>query len=154
MKNVRWFLLGWLILALLPPLLFLNQAIRYYLVPATVPASIGLACLVYGIFQKQAPRFAREVLIVFTAVCCLNGFFFVKSRIDLQENEPRSRDGLNHLMAKALIARKVHDELLRQYPTIKHHSIVGLPFAGTFHSTSGLQCWYADSSIYCQPLSW
>ena len=152
--KTYWFLLGWLLLALLPPLLFVNQAVRYYLVPATVPTSIALAWFVYAIFQKQAPRFAHKVLIVFVAVCCLNGYLFVKSRMDLGMNEPRRRDGLNHFVTKALLAREVHDELLRRYPRPPHHSIVGLPSAGTFHGTSGLQTWYADSTIYCQPLSW
>ena len=56
--------------------------------------------------------------------------------------------------SKALLAREIHDELLQRYPNLRHHTVVGLPMAGTFHGTSGLQVWYHDTTIYCQPLSW
>jgi len=152
--KTHWFLLGWLILALLPPLIFVNQSIRYYLVPATAPAAIGLALAFYRLVSKIISGFERNAQVVLVIACCVNGIIFVQGRINLKTDEPRRADGWDHLVSKALIARDIHDRLLGQLPNQPGHILIGLPMAGTFHGTSGLQVWYRDSTVYCQPLSW
>lgn len=96
------FLVVWTLLMLLPPVILVQHAFRYYAIMALPPVAIGMAI---GLRSLPVPRrWQAAATVAIATVQLVANLFFIQGHVSrgIHDDEPARDDGYNHLIRRSL----------------------------------------------------
>ncbi len=96
------FLLIWTLLMLLPPVILVQHAFRYYAIMALPPVAIGMAIAIRSLpFPRQ---WQTASIVAIATIQIVANLFFIQGHVGrgIHDDEPARDDGYNHLIRRSL----------------------------------------------------
>jgi hypothetical protein len=149
------FLLGWIIIGLLPVIFLPNHTYRYY-ATYSLPAYICLVLYLAKSIMNHLTTKTTMLNFFVIAICLVAITFSIQESNQIYRGElsdENINDGTNNLIGSARLVNSAHHSLKKYISTIPSHSIIligGLTAAecGSFHNDSGPQFWYKEKYIH------
>ena len=150
--TIVFFLLGWIVLALMPVLLLKNQSARYYSVHALVPVVILTAIMLSEITARLSRNGKAAAAMFVLASIAIANAWHVESMFSQGLRQVIINDGYFHLIKRTAAVEAIYDTLQHCPQGVPHGATVfidGVPLDAV-GGNRAVRLWFRDTTLHVQ----